>query len=111
MWLAWIIIFLLILGSFYTIYIYIQPEFVIDSVACTRTYVIGHLITAKAGRMFMGTFELEIGEKTYTRRMTLSVEEGDRVDVVFPVSLAPGRYEGVLLFRGNPIGTFSCTVR
>ncbi len=110
-WLPWVIIFLLIVGSFYTVYIYIQPEFVIDSVTCSQRYIVAHLITSKAGRMLMGDFSVEMGPKTYSKKLTASVEEGDRLDVVFVVSLAPGNYEGILNFRGNPIGTFQCTVR
>jgi len=110
-WLPWIVIFLLIIGSFYTIYLYIQPEFVIDKVTCTRNYVIAHLITSKAGRVFMGSFEMEIGKARYVKKVSASVEEGKSIDVVFTVSLAPGKYEGILYFRSQPIGSFSCEVR
>ena len=110
-WLPWVVIFLLIVGSFSTIYFYIQPDFVLDSVACSQKYLVAHLITSKAGRMLMGDFKLEIGDKVYSKRITASVEEGDKLDVVFVVSLAPGEYQGTVYFRGSPVGTFSCSVR
>ena len=110
-WLPWLVILLLILGSFYTIYLYIQPEFVVESATCSQKYIVLHLITSKAGRMLMGDFRVEIGEMKYVKRVTASVEEVDRLDIVFVVNLAPGRYEGIAYFRENPIGTFRCTIR
>ncbi|HDR53065.1 MAG TPA: hypothetical protein ENN60_00090 [archaeon] len=110
-WLPWAVIFLLILVSFYTIYIYIQPEFVLREVDCSQNYVVAHFIMSKSGRFFMGNFELNIGGKIYEKKMTSIVTEGELLDVVFHTSLAPGSYQGTVGFRGVPAGTFSCLVR
>lgn len=110
-WLPWAVIFLLIIASFYTIYIYIQPDFVLDDIACSQQYVVLNLITAKSGRFFMGDFEVNIAGKAYDKRVTDTVEEGERLDVVFKVSMAPGSYSGEASFRGNYLGEFSCNVR
>lgn len=110
-WLPWVVIFILIVASFYTIYIYIQPDFVLESVACSKQFTVLHLITAKSGRFFMGTFSLNIGSKEYTSKLTNTVEEGEKLDVVFKVNLAPGTHSGEAYFRGAYLGDFSCQVR
>ncbi|MBR9681077.1 MAG: hypothetical protein GOU98_04640 [Candidatus Altiarchaeota archaeon] len=109
--LPWAIIFLLILASFYTIYLYIQPDFVLEDTACSKQYVVLKLITAKAGRFFMGEFETNLAGIEYTKKITSTVTEGEKLDVVFKVGLAPGTYSGEAYFRGEILGDFSCTVR
>jgi len=110
-WLPWAVIFMLILASFYTIYIYIQPEFILRDVTCSRNYAVAHFIMAKSGRFFMGKFKLSIAGRTYEKTLTSTVAEGDLVDVVFNVNLAPGGYSGEVSFRGESTGDFTCTVR
>lgn len=110
-WLPWILIFLLIVASFYTIYLYIQPDFVLESAACSKQYVVMHLITAKTGRFFMGDFSVNIAGKDYSKKLTSTVAEGEKLDVVFKVALAPGTYSGEAYFRGVFLGEFSCQVR
>ena len=110
-WLPWAIIFLLIMASFYTIYIYIQPEFVLRDVSCSRSYAVAHFIMAKSGRFFMGSFKMDVEGKVYEKSLTSSVAEGELVDVVFKVNLSPGTYSGTISFRGEETGTFRCTVR
>lgn len=109
-WLPWAVIFLLIMASFYTIYLYIQPEFIFQDVTCTQTYVTAHFIMAKSGRFFMGNFELDISGKVWEKTLTSTVVEGDTLSVVFRVALAPGQYSGNLKFRDAPTGEFNCTV-
>lgn len=111
-WLPWLIIFLLIVASFYTIYLYIQPDFVLKGGDCSKQFVVVHLLTAKSGRFFLGDFSADLAGKMYTKRLTSSVEEGETLDVVFKVSLAPGAtYSADVYFRNENLGTFSCKVR
>lgn len=109
--LPWVIIFMLILASFYTIYLYIQPDFVLEDVACSKQYVVTKLITAKAGRFFLGNFMINLAGLEYNKKITSTVTEGEKLDVVFKVGLAPGTYSGETYFRGSILGEFSCTVR
>jgi len=110
-WLPWAVIFILIVASFYTIYIYIQPDFVLESAACSQSFSVLHLITAKSGRFFMGKFAINMAGITYESEMTNTVEEGQKLDVVFKVNMAPGTYSGEAYFRGTYLGDFSCQVR
>lgn len=110
-YLPWIVIFFLIVASFYTIYTFVQPEFALKSIACDRGYVVVNLITAKSGRMFAAEFQADIGSASYTKKLTASVEEGQEISVVFPANLAPGSYDVLTFFRGNLIGNGRCTVR
>ena len=110
-WLPWAVIFVLIIASFYTIYIYIQPEFIMREVACSQNFVIADFVMAKSGRFFMGKFAIDVAGKVYEKTQTSSVSEGDIFKVVFEVNLAPGSYTGVTSFRNEPTGSFSCTVR
>jgi hypothetical protein len=109
--LPWVIIFALIIASFYTIYLYIQPDFVLESAACSENYIQVNLITAKAGRFFMGHFSVDLAGLTYKTSITDAVEEGEKVHAVFSVSLAPGTYSAEAFFRGKSLGEFSCQVR
>ncbi|MBR9682011.1 MAG: hypothetical protein GOV00_04415 [Candidatus Altiarchaeota archaeon] len=110
-WLPWAIIFILIMASFYTIYIYIQPEFILSDVSCAQNYAVAHFVMAKSGRFFMGTFKMDIAGKIYEKSLTSTVMEGDSLDVVFKVNLSPGSYMGDMSFRGEYTGDFECVVR
>jgi hypothetical protein len=110
-WLPWFVIFLLIIASFYTIYIYIQPDFILDDIACSKQYVVMHLVTTKSGRFFLGEFSVDIAGRDYVKKLTSTVTEGERLSVGLEVSLAPGEYSGEAYFRGNLLGEFSCRVR
>ena len=110
-WLPWAVIFILIMVSFYTIYIYIQPEFVLQDVTCSRDFVVANFLMSKSGRFFMGNFELNVAGKAYEKKLTSSVLEGEDLAVPFTVSLSPGTYQGTVYFRNQATGTFSCTVR
>ena len=109
--LPWLVIFFLIIGSFYTIYSFVQPDFALRGIDCDRNYVVVNLLTAKSGRMFSADFQIDISAASYSKKLTASVEEGQDLNVVFPVSLAPGTYTVLSHFRGNLIGSDKCTVR
>ena len=81
-----------------------------ESAACSKQYTIVHLITAKAGRFFMGEFSVNIAGIDYTDKVTSTVTEGEKLDIVFDVALAPGTYSGEAYFRGSFLGDFSCRV-
>ena len=108
--LPWIIIFSLILASFYTIYLYIQPDFKLESAACSKNYLQLKLITTKAGRFFESEFSANIAGLDYTERFTSTVSKGEDLDIIFAISVAPGRYTGEAYFRGIFLGEFNCQV-
>ena len=109
--LPWVVIFSLILASFYTIYLYIQPDFVLaENTACSEEYIQLRLITTKAGRFFMSEFSVNIAGIDYKKKVTSTVTEGEKLDIIFTPSLAPGVYSGDAYFRGTFLGEFTCQV-
>ena len=109
----WIVIFLLIVASFYTIYVYIQPEFSLSGIACSQKIVVVKLLTSKPGRFFMGEFKLVLPKSgvTFSLRTSASVELGQKLEVPIDVNLQPGNYQFDIYFRGKLLGRESCTVK
>ncbi len=111
--LPWLVVFVLTVASFYTIYLYIQPEFSLEGLACSERIVVIKLLTSKPGRFFEGEFRLVLPSAgiEYSLRTSDSVDLGEQLQVPVDVSLQPGTYRFDVYFRNNLLGQETCTVR